>query len=119
MKYQDGVLGDIPDGTHDQGPYHEALASCRFDKALEEVWEQVRGLNQYIDTAKPWHIAKEGDQVHLREVLAYCVSCINEIAELLIPFMPATAERTLAIFKDGIVRMEEGTLFPRIDEVKN
>lgn len=115
IKYLDGILGDVPGGEHDQGFYHEAIASCRFDKALEGVWEQVRGLNQYIDTAKPWTIAKEGDPTHLREVLAYCVSCLNEIAELLVPFMPETALKIQNTFKDGIVRLEDTTLFPRIE----
>lgn len=116
VKYLDGVLGDVPDGEHDQGAYHEAIAFCRFDKALDGVWEQVRGLNQYIDTSKPWQIAKDGDQTHLREVLAYCVSCLNEIADLLKPFMPDTSDKIHAIFKDGIVRMSETTLFPRLEE---
>lgn len=113
IKYLDGVLGDVPESEHDQGAYHEALAACRFDKALENVWEQVRGLNQYIDISKPWQIAKENDQTHLREVLAYCASCLNEIAELLTPFMPETAAKITATFKDGIIRLSETTLFPR------
>ena len=61
-------------------------------------------------------IAKDGDQTHLREVLAYCVSCLNEIADLLKPFMPDTSDKIHAIFKDGIVRMSETTLFPRLEE---
>jgi methionyl-tRNA synthetase len=113
MKYMDGVVGDVPEGEHDQGPYHEALAACRFDKAMEVVWDQVRGINQYIETAKPWAIAKEGDSAHLREVLAYCVSCLNEIAELLVPFMPETAAKISATFKDGIIRLHAETLFPK------
>jgi len=113
MKYMDGVIGDVPDSEHDQGPYHEALAGFRFDKALEVVWDQVRGLNQYIEIAKPWAIAKEGDSAHLREVLAYCVSCLNEIAEMLVPFMPETADKITAMFKDGIIRMNDSTLFPK------
>ncbi len=116
MKYLDGVLGDIPVGEHDQGQYHEALAAFRFDKAIEEAWEQVRGLNQYIESAKPWEIAKSGDATHLREVLAYCVSCLGEIADMLKPFLPGTAERINAIFKDGIIRLPEHTLFPKKDE---
>lgn len=115
MKYLDGVVGDVPESGHDQGAYHEALAACRFDKALEEVWDQVRGLNQYIDTSKPWQIAKEGDSSHLREVLAYCAGCLNEIAELLVPFIPETASKIETIFKDGIIKMPETTLFPKID----
>jgi len=113
IRYQDGVMGDIPDGEHDQGAYHEAIAAFRFDKALELVWEQVKGLNQYIDTAKPWAIAKEGDKEHLREVLAYCVSCLLEIADLLEPFLPSTAEKIQNIFKEGLIRESEGSLFPK------
>jgi methionyl-tRNA synthetase len=46
-------------------------------------------------------------------VLAYCVSCLNEIAELLVPFMPETAAKISATFKDGIIRLHAETLFPK------
>ncbi len=113
VKYLDGVLGNVPEPGHDQGAYHEALAECRFDKALELVWEQVRGLNQYLETSKPWQIASQNDPVHLREILAYSASCLNEIAELLAPFMPETAAKIVATFKDGIVTLPETPLFPK------
>jgi methionyl-tRNA synthetase len=117
VKYLDGVLGDIPEGEHDQGEYHEAIAHCRFDRAMDEIWEQIRGLNQYIDTTKPWEIVKTGDQAHIREVLAYCVSCLNEVATMLAPFLPTTAAAIEAMFKDGIVTMPPAPLFPRSDSV--
>ncbi|HSX36847.1 MAG TPA: methionine--tRNA ligase, partial [Patescibacteria group bacterium] len=91
----------------------EALAQCRFDRALDDVWEQVRGINQYIDEEKPWVIAKAGDEEHLREVLAYQSSSLLEIAELLTPFLPDTAARIKAVFSEGIVRPIEATLFPK------
>jgi methionyl-tRNA synthetase len=53
-QYQDNVVGEIPSAEHDIHEFRQALADCRFDKALDEIWEQVRGLNQYIDTEKPW-----------------------------------------------------------------
>ncbi|MDB5175419.1 MAG: methionyl-tRNA synthetase [Candidatus Saccharibacteria bacterium] len=112
-KYQDGVVGEIPPAEHDIGEYKLALQACRFDKALDEVWNQVRGLNQYIDQEKPWMIAKEGDTDHLREVLAYQASNLLEIAELLEPFMPETAAKIQAVFRDGKVYPIEGTLFPK------
>lgn len=115
MKYQDGVIGDIPQAEHDTGPYHTALAECRFDKALEEVWQQVRGLNQYIDEEKPWVIAKEGDSEHLREVLAYLAGALVEIADLLVPFMPDTAQKIQRVFADGVVRTLEQPLFPKTE----
>lgn len=113
MQYQKGIIGVIPDAEHDVAQYYAALEQCKFDRALDEVWQQVRGLNQYIDEAKPWVINKDGDADHLREVLAYQVSCLLEIADLLEPFMPDTAAKIQALFKDGIVHPMEGTLFPR------
>lgn len=113
QKYQNGLIGDIPPAEHDMNQYKVALEACRFDRALDEVWQQVRGLNQYIDEAKPWRIAKDGDAEHLREVLAYQVSCLLEIATLLTPFMPETAQKIRYIFEEGIIRPTESTLFPR------
>jgi methionyl-tRNA synthetase len=91
---------------------------CRFDKAIEEVWEQVRGLNQYIEEEKPWTLAKNNDEVHLREVLAYMASCLLEIADLIEPFMPETSQKIKFIFESGIVKPIEGTLFPKYEEPK-
>lgn len=114
-QYQNGLIGDIPPASHDIGKYIEAIEACRFDRALEEVWEQVRGLNQYIDEEKPWELHKKGDTEHLREVLAYLVSNLLEIAELLAPFTPETSQKIRHVFEDGVVRPIEGTLFPRKD----
>jgi len=113
MKYQNGIIGSIPEASHDKAPIAQAIEDCRFDRALDEIWDQVRGLNQYIDEAKPWAIAKTGDEDHLREVLAYQAGCLLEIADLLVPFLPETAARIKDVFNEGVVRPIEGTLFPK------
>ncbi len=115
-KYQDGVIGAIPPAGHDMGQYHTLVNECRFDAALGEVWEQVRGVNQYIEEEKPWAIAKSGDQDHLREVLAYVSSCLLEIAGLLEPFLPDASAKIYAIFDNGVVQQQEVAepLFPKI-----
>ncbi len=112
-KYQSGVIGDIPELGHDTAQYHQAIKDCRFDRALEEVWEQVRGLNQYIDATKPWKISSQHDPEHLQEVLAYMTSCLLEIAELLQPFMPETSQKISDIFSTGVVKPLDGILFPK------
>lgn len=117
QKYQSGIVGDTPDDEHDTGAYQQALSECRFDRALDAIWEQIRGVNQLIDVEKPWEIAKTGDDVHLREVLADIVSDLVEIAELLEPFLPETAAKIQQIFEGGLIHPIEGTLFPRIEEV--
>lgn len=116
MKYQNGVIGQIPEASHDSAPVARAMEDCRFDRAFDEIWDQVRGLNQYIDEEKPWQIAKENDEQHLQEVLAYQVSCLLEIADLLTPLLPQSAEKIKHVFERGVVQPIEGTLFPKHDQ---
>lgn len=116
QKYQKGVIGQIPGAEHDSASVGAYTEECRFDRALEAIWDQVRGLNQYIDEEKPWEIAKTGDADHLREVLAYQAGCLLEIADLLTPFLPETAEKIKSIFGTGIVKPLETTLFPKHEE---
>ena len=114
-KYQKGVIGNLPEAEHDSAPIFQSLAECRFDRALDQIWDQVRGLNQYIDEEKPWDIAKQGDAEHLREVLAYQAGCLLEIADLLVPFLPDTAAKIKAVFETGVVKPIAGTLFPKTE----
>jgi methionyl-tRNA synthetase len=116
QRFQAGVIGPMPPAEHDIARYREAIEDCRFDKALDEVWDQVRGLNQYIDETKPWAIAKQGDKDHLSEILAYQASCLLEIAGLLEPFMPQTAAKIEGVFQPGIVSPLKGIMFPKHDK---
>lgn len=115
MKYQGGMIGDVPEAKHDAGAYDEAIIACRFDRALDHVWDQVRGLNQFIDQEKPWEIAKSKDEDHLREVLAQQVSDLLEIADLLEPFLPGTSAKIKDMFDSGLIRLAKQTLFPKFD----
>jgi methionyl-tRNA synthetase len=117
-KYQQGMIGNIQESVHDTGAYQEAMQNYRFDKALELVWDQVKGLNQYIDEQKPWEIAAAGDGDHLREVLAYLATSLLEIAELLLPFMPDTAGRIKDVFGTGILKPLPGPMFPKHEATK-
>jgi methionyl-tRNA synthetase len=116
QKYQNGLIGDMPASEHDTASYSDALEHCRFDRALDAVWQQVRGLNQYIDEEKPWTLAKVEDD-HLGEVLAYQVSCLLEIADMLKPLLPSTATKIHDIFSGGVIKSSLGILFPK-SEVK-
>jgi methionyl-tRNA synthetase len=116
QKYLKGVIGDIPEPEHDIGAYRRAMDLYRFDQALEEIWQQVRGLNQYIDQTKPWEIAKTNDEAHLRETLAYIAGGLLQIAVLLEPFMPETAAKIQKVFGSGMLKPLEAPLF--LKEVK-
>lgn len=113
-RYQQGVIGNVPEPSHDVARYHEALANCRFDRALDVVWDQVKGVNQFIEEEKPWVIAKENDPEHLKEVLAEAVGALLQIADMLVPFLPNTAEKIHYVFDEGIVRpLDDASLFPK------
>lgn len=116
QKYQSGIIGNIPPSNHDISRYDEAVRNCQFDRALDAVWEQVRGLNQYIDEEKPWELAKNNEEDHLRDVLAYQAGCLLEISDLLKPFLPDTADKIQKIFAEGVVRPLNGTLFPKHED---
>jgi methionyl-tRNA synthetase len=113
MKYQKGLIGEMPKANHDTGPYQEALNNFQFDRALDDIFQHIKGLNQYIDEEKPWQLAKENDADHLREVLAYMASSLVQIADLLEPFLPETAVKIRYVFNDGVIRPLKEMLFPR------
>jgi len=115
-RYQNGLIGDMPSSAHDTSQFQQALNECKFDKALEEVWERVRGVNQYIEEEKPWQLAKAKDDDHLREVLAYAAGALLGIATLLEPFLPDTSAKITKIFKEGYIQQPEGVLFPKIEQ---
>ena len=114
-KYLGGKIGKVEPHSHDASRYHEAMSNLRFDKALEDVWERVKGLNQLIEEEKPWVLAKE-DPEHLTEVLSHVVSDLLQISGLLLPFLPTAGVKIAKTFEGGVVHPEVGILFPRIDE---
>ncbi|MFI5271296.1 MAG: methionine--tRNA ligase [Candidatus Saccharimonadales bacterium] len=116
QKYQDGKYEEIKDPTLDASEYNEALADCRFDRALDIVWEHIRRVNQSIEEEKPWILAKENKTEKLSEVLASQVSSLLQIADLLVPFIPETADKIKSTFSGGAVHLESTTMFPKKEE---
>jgi methionyl-tRNA synthetase len=115
-KYFDGKLGAVPAHAHDTTVYTDALANFRFDDALADVWERVRGLNQLIEEEKPWVSAKT-DLPHTKEILTHLVADLLQVSDLLLPFLPDTATKITQTFGDGKVDMSVGILFPKLEHL--
>lgn len=118
-RYQSGVIGEGALAEHDMGPYREAIEHYEFNLALDAVWNTVRSLNQYLERVKPWEIAKNRDTdteatEHLSDVLTYSASTLIQIADLLLPFMPSTAQSIRALFETGVIPAGVQPLFPKI-----
>jgi len=117
-RYQAGVVGDINRGEHDIQLFRESMDKLKFDVALDYVWTEIRAINQYLDSVKPWEVAKNREQdpeaaEHLAEILVTCAGSLLQVAMLLEPFMPATANKIKTIFEGGVIHEQEA-LFPKI-----
>lgn len=89
--------------------YNELFAEYRFNEILELIWKKVAEINRYIDQNEPWKLT--GDK--LQKVLFVSVDNILEIAILLQPFLPETAEKILSQFTANEIKVQPA-LFPRI-----
>ena len=68
--------------------YKKSMSELKFNEALASVWELIGWCDRYIEKERPWE--KGGNQ---EEVIGSLLLTIEEIAELLIPFLPnASAE---------------------------
>jgi len=77
----------------------EKMENYELDKALNLIFEFIDNCNQYVQENKLW---ESKDKKKLYEL----VESIKEIALLLSPFMPETAEKIEKIFKGKIKKAE-------------
>lgn len=92
--------------------YTKALSEYRFNDALAFVWNKIRETDKFIDEEKPWDLLKNQNP-RLKDVLAHAIDAIQEIAGLLQPFLPETAEKILAQYKGPEIKAQT-PLFPRL-----
>jgi methionyl-tRNA synthetase len=77
--------------------YRDALEGTRLHEALAALWEFVGAANRFVDTHRPWTLAKEaaagdasaGDR--LREVLGDLLEACRVTGLAAAPFLPSTA----------------------------
>ncbi|MFA5026357.1 MAG: methionine--tRNA ligase [Candidatus Methylomirabilota bacterium] len=72
-----------------------AMEEFAFHRALETIWQRLDRVNQYIDSQKPWELAKR-DPAAIPRVLGHACEALRLIGLYLFPFMPATAEKIWA-----------------------
>jgi methionyl-tRNA synthetase len=136
-RYRDGSLAKVqPDTPVD----FESLRSdiiARIDVfdvtgALDQIWDAVRRLNQYVTTEAPWQLAKDdANAERLDRVLYTLVDGLTSVSVLLAAYLPESAPKILAALSQGddisLERVRNGgargvdgieasePLFPRIE----
>ena len=75
--------------------FQALFGGFQSSRALEALWEMVRGLNRYIDATAPWALYKQGREAELAEVLYTVLEGLRKTALHLLPVMPGTARTML------------------------
>ena len=90
--------------------YALAMQNFSFNEALGAVWELISFCDKYVNDNKPWEVGNEKLKMKNEKVVGDLLLALQEIAELLKPFMPQTAEKILQQITSG----KSEPLFPRI-----
>jgi len=82
------------------------LGGFRFNEALKAIWDLISWCDKCINEEKPWEGKKNA-----KVVISDLICAINEIAELIDPFLPETSEK----IKNIIKTKKSAVLFPRLN----
>jgi methionyl-tRNA synthetase len=133
-RYRDGQIAPS-DGDDPLGDVAGAVCA-RLDRidvtgALEEIWQRIRSLNQFVAAEEPWKLAKDPERAaDLDAVLYRLAEGLRVLSILLHPWIPDSADKLLdaigeerrtldaARFGDwpGAKVSKIEPLFPRIDD---
>jgi len=75
----------------------ELFEAREFSKAIREIMALTDGANQYVDSVKPWELAKqEGKDSELHAACSNALNLFRRLTVLLKPVLPATAAKVEA-----------------------
>ena len=106
FKNVDGFLPSVPEVLQDEDKellaaadglldtVRTALDRQAFHEGLRQIWDVIAAANRYIDQMAPWTLRKT-DPDRLSDVLGVLLETIRQVAVLLQPFMPESAEKLL------------------------
>lgn len=116
VKYDVEVAVEKPDVVWEDDEWDElqtAVAEFRFHDALDYLWAEISQLDAFIADRQPYKkIVADPDEA--KEDVAYLAIRLYDLAVVLKPFMPETAQRIQAIIKNRTAPDEP--IFPRMDD---
>jgi methionyl-tRNA synthetase len=86
------------------------LEKYQFNRSLQFIWQEIADCNEGLSAQAPWKMTEKAE---IEKVLLPLAKRILEIALMLQPFLPLTAEKIINLFtKEQITKSE--ILFPRL-----
>ena len=97
-----------------QEKYKKSLEEFNFNEALKSIWDLISFCDKYIEKERPWEKRENSSQV-----LGNLLFLLENIAELLQPFLPETSDRIIKEIardkKTGKFANKRGKLlFPKV-----
>lgn len=114
VRYNDSVVAPATAEISHLTLFDDWTHQADFNGALATIFAQVSRLNKRLEETQPWTLAKT-DQTAAVAILSDVAHELVGIATELWPFLPDTATKIRATFKDDRVDSEIGILFPRVE----
>ena len=86
----------------------ELYEEREYGKALREIMALADKVNEYVDTHKPWELAKHPEQAAvLHDVCSTCIEAFRLLTIYLKPVLPALAEKVEAFLQVAPMSFED------------
>jgi methionyl-tRNA synthetase len=74
--------------------YNKMMEDLKLFDALKEIWGLISFCDKYMNENKPWKIDQKDFSVeNSKLVIVDLLFCINEISNMITPFLPQTSEK--------------------------
>ena len=98
------------DAARDGKEIAEAYEKCDYSRAMRLIMAAADRANAYIESCRPWELAKHSDPKAQRSVQIACTTGLNlfrQLAVYLAPVLPRLAQQTGELFGDPIVSWDQ------------
>ncbi len=90
--------------------FREIMAEYKFNEALQIIWEKIKEIDEILSREAPW---KMTDKAQIAKILEPLAQNILNLAYLLEPFIPLSAQKIETQFLASQVK-KGSILFPRL-----
>ena len=90
--------------------YRQAIADCRFDRALDLLFDRVKDLNRLLEVKQPWQLDARDAQAVLSDTVCQLVA----VALLLEPFVPVLSDKIQQMFSTNPIQVVTQPLLPKV-----
>jgi methionyl-tRNA synthetase len=99
-----GISGENKEVISHQssGEFSDYINKMEMGKALDIINSLVKDSNKFIEENKPWELAKT-DEEKFKEVIEKLLIDLENISELLIPFLPDTSAKIKSALETKVV----------------